>query len=106
MIENKIIIARGFDLFFHGTTESILQCIANEIDECCTYDLEEQRATMMFKKHHLIPFGERDCIHDFLNKHGLALAEKYDCSYEAGELYLTVSASVADWIVENGQGHY
>lgn len=106
MIENKIVIARGFDLFFHGTTESILQCIANEIDECCTYDLEEQRATLMFEKYPHFQLGELDSIYDVLNQQGRAFAKKYECIYEAGELYLTVSASVADWIVENGQGHY
>lgn len=102
MIQNEIVIARGFDLFFHGATESMLQCIADGINDCCTYDLDGQRATLMFEKHARIPFGELESIHEVLNQQGRTLAAKYECIYEASEIYVTVSASVAEWMVDNG----
>lgn len=102
MFEEKIVISRGFDLFFNEASEAVLRLIADELGEGSFYDIETQSVTYMFRKNCRCEFGSLKQIHFLLKQQGLKLAEKFDCIYEASELYLTVSPTIADWLTANG----
>ena len=102
MIENEIVIVRGFDLFFDNVSAAMLQQVANKVGEGSTYDHDANSVTYMFTQNCSCDFGSLKRIHFFVSEQGLKLAEKFDCIYEASELYLTVSPTIADWLTANG----
>lgn len=102
MIENEIVVVRGFDMFFNGASEVMLQHIADKIGESSTHDHDACSATYMFTKNRYCEFGLLERLHLFIGQQGLRLAEEFGCTYEASELYLTVSPSVTDWMTDNG----
>ena len=101
MIENEIVTVRGFDMFFNGASKAMLQHIADEIGEGSTYDDDAHSVTYMFTKNRCCEFGSLEQLHLFIRQQGLRLAEEFGCTYEASELYLTVSPSVTDWMTDN-----
>lgn len=102
MFEEKIVMSRGFDLFFNEASEEVLGLIADEIGEGSFYDIHTQSVTYMFRENCRCEFGSLKQIHLLLKQQGQKLAKKFDCIYEASELYLTVSPTVADWLTEKG----
>ena len=102
MIENEIVIVRGFDLFFNNVSAAMLQHIADKVGEGSTYDHDANSVTYMFTQNCRCDFGSLKRIHSFVSEQGLKLAEEFGCIYEANELYLTISPSVADWFTATG----
>ena len=50
MFEEKIVISRGFDLFFDEASEAVLRLIADELGGGSFYDIGTQSVTYMFRK--------------------------------------------------------
>ena len=86
-------LVRGFDLFFSGASEKILENIAKQLGGRYSYNVKEGRATYMFEKIQCIEAEKIGEIHVLANDFGSMFAATHGCQYEYSELYVTLSKS-------------
>lgn len=102
MINKEIVICRGFDLVFSQASESVIRRIAYEIGEGGSFNIEAQSVTYMSTKHIRCEFGSLEQMHFRLKEQGLKIAERFGCVFEASELYISITPSIANWLTANG----
>lgn len=86
MIE-KIVLVRGFDMFFENASWLDMQEIANDLGGKSDFDPVEQRATYMFEEERGITLEQLPDVYELVEDAGQKLAMKYSCQYRNSGLH-------------------
>jgi hypothetical protein len=84
----NLVLVRGIDLFFDNASEQILKDITKELGGKSSYNLCEQKATYMLTNDVLVEVEKLGECHDLANSVGDYFSKKYNCEFEASELYI------------------
>ena len=87
----ELVSVRGFDLFFAGASEAILENIAQALGRKSSYCIDEGRATYMFSRIVDIHVENLANAHQIADNLGEKFAVDFNCQYEFSELYITIS---------------
>ncbi len=101
MQEIEFAMIRGFDLFFEGASEYVIEAIARDLGGNCSFDPKEMRATYMFSKPRYMLINEIDNLHEMLQSLGERYQAMYKCEFLKSELYLRAQNKGVEIISEN-----
>lgn len=83
----KIVLVRGFDMFFQNATWLNMQEIAKDLGGKSEFDPVEQRATYIFEKEREVMINDLPDMYELVEDAGQKLATKYSCQYRNSGLH-------------------